>query len=340
MKRHRLILVVPVVVILVLLVRWGFHRSNASSAKAEAQAAISGASTANSESTPAVSLNLQHIIRPPPPEASDAEKWDWWREMSARDKFFDLKMPISFYGLVVDDMKQPIAGARVKFSWTDLSPKGTSQQSTMSDTTGRFFLINAVGRALTVQVEKEGYRAYALQNRFSFDYAMFADVRYHHPDSSRPVVFVLRKNREAEPLIFRENQEAELQPGQSKSFAIGPGGAAIVVERLPNSIEGPRGWAARVVVPNGGLAFAMDEFPFEAPVEGYSASVELSHKSPKSLAWSGDNGAQFFVKTPQGFGRVIVRNTPGMSWVYVTSYFNTRPGSRNLEIDPYNLVTP
>jgi hypothetical protein len=343
MKPRNLVWVIVVLLVALLAVYLWLHRAGASSTGVGSQKASSGTTAKSEKSLPATSappINPQQVVQPPPRGASDAEKWTWWREMSAKDRFFDLKMPISFYGLVVDEQGQPVSGATIKFSWTNLSAKGTSQQSTTSDAAGRFSLTDAVGRTLTVRIEKEGYRIYVLKNRFSFDYAMFADERYHQPDSANPVVFVLRKNREAEPLIFRENQEAELQPGQSKSFAIGPSGAAIVVERLPNTDESPRGWAARVSVPGGGLAFATDEFPFEAPQGGYSPSIEVSNKSPKSPAWSGDNGAQFFVKTPQGYGRVIVRNTPGMAWVYVTSYFNTKPGSRNLEVDPKNLLSP
>lgn len=343
MKPRNLMWTVVVLLVALLAVYLWLHRVGPSLAERGPQKAPAPA-TAKSEKQPSATsvppINPQQVVQPPPQGASEAEKWAWWREMSAKDRFFDLKMPISFYGLVVDEKGQPVSGALVMFSWTNLSAKGTSQQSTISDATGRFSLTDAIGRTLTVRIEKEGYRTYVLKNRFSFDYAMFADERYYRPDSAQPIVFVLRKNREAEPLIFRENQEAELQPGQSKSFAIGPGGAAIIVERLPNTDESPRGWAARVSVPGGGLTFATDEFPFDAPEEGYVPAIELSNKSPRSPAWSGDNGAQFFVKTPQGYGRVVVRNTPGMAWVYVTSYFNTKSGSRNLEVDPQKLVSP
>ncbi len=267
----------------------------------------------------------------PQRKSSDIEKWAWWREMSEKDRFFEYKMPISFYGRVVDDKGSPVSGAKMQCTWTDLSSNGTSKRDLESNANGFFSLEGATGKGLLIAVRKEGYKPYFSKNQFSFEYAMFADPNYHIPDKAHPVIFVLRKNRETEALIAHLNQEAELAPGQKKAFSIGPGDAAVLVERLPNIGNGPGGWAARVSVPGGGLVISTEEFPFEAPESGYSPVVEVTDKTPKPPTWSGDNGAAFFVKTPKGYGRITVRNTPGMSWVYVSSYLNPKPGSRNLE---------
>lgn len=194
------------------------------------------------------------------------------------------------------------------------------------------------GKGLTVQVSKAGYKHYLAKNRFSFEYAMFADPKYLVPERTHPVVFVLRKDREAEPLVVHENQEAELQPGQSKSFALGPSGASVTVERLPDTGQDPRSWSARVSVSGGGVALTTDEFPFEAPESGYVPSLEITNQTQKPPVWSGDNGAALFVKTATGYGRIVVRNTPGMAWIYMSSYFNPKPGSRNLEYDAAKVV--
>jgi len=280
-----------------------------------------------------------NIVQPPPPEASEAEKWAWWHAMSEKDPFFEYKMPISFYGQVVDEVGQPVSGATIKLSWTVLSEAGNMNRTVISDVDGLFALEGAVGKRLLIQVSKKGYQQSLAKNRFSFEYAMFADPKYHEPDRAKPVVFVLRKNREAEPLIVRENQEAELMPGQTKSFSIGPNGAAVIIERLADASSGPDGWSARVSVPGGGVALATDEFPFEAPQEGYTSSLDITSTTEKPPVWQGDNGAVLFLKSAVGYGRITVRNTPGMAWVYVTSYFNPKPGSRNLEYDPAKAWT-
>ena len=43
------------------------------------------------------------------------------------DPQYDWKQPINFYGKVVDENNQPVEGASADFSWTDLSPNGTSK---------------------------------------------------------------------------------------------------------------------------------------------------------------------------------------------------------------------
>lgn len=251
--------------------------------------------------------------------------------MSDKDRFFEYKMPITFYGQVVDETGAPIAGATVRFAWTDLSNEGTSKRESQSDGGGVFSLEGVLGKGLTVYVRKVGYKHYFAKNRFSFEYAMFADPKYHVPDPAHPVMFVLRKDREAEPLVVRENQEAELQPGESKSFALGPDGAAVTVERLPDTDQDSRSWSARVSVLAGGVMLTTDEFPFEAPETGYVPSLEITNQTQKPPVWSGDNGAVLFVKTATGYGRIVIRNTPGMAWVYLSSYFNPKLDSRNLE---------
>jgi hypothetical protein len=67
--------------------------------------------------------------------------------------------------------------------------------------------------------------------------------------------------------------------------------------------------------------------------------MDVTGKTPKPPVWQGDDGSAFFVKTPQGYGRITVRNTVGKAWVYVTSYFNPS-GSRNLEFDPTKAIKP
>ncbi|MCX6937919.1 MAG: carboxypeptidase-like regulatory domain-containing protein [Verrucomicrobia bacterium] len=278
----------------------------------------------------------------PPPRTTDKEELNqWWVKMNKLDKNFEWKMPIEFYGKVVDDKDQPIEKTTIRFQWTDLSREGTSEYNTISDSQGLFRLDGVTGKNLGVQVRKEGYKHYFIGTQFSFEYAAYFEDSFHVPDRNNPVIFRLRKNREAEALIFRNNQEAEIAVGQKRSFSIGSSGAAVVIERLPDIPDyGRRGWAARVSVPGGGLVLSTEEFPFEAPENGYAPFIEVTDKTPKPLVWQSDNGAAFFVKTPQGYGRITVRNTQGAAWVYVTSYLNPNPNSRNLEFDPAKVIKP
>jgi len=279
------------------------------------------------------------MLQQPPHDASETEKWKWWREMSRRDPLFEYKMPIRFYGRVVDEIGEPVAGATVNLTWTDASQEGTSARTLLSDARGFFSIEGVHGKDLVVRVAKPGYQHSYIRNNFSFEYASFSDAKYHEPDAARPVPFIVRKNKEAEPLVVHVNQEMELGPGESKFFPIGPK-TGVQVERLDKATGGPRGWIARISVPGGGLALATEEFPFEAPETGYVPSIDVTEKTKKPAIWQGDNGTGFFVRTSQGYGRITVRNTPGMAWVYVTSYFNPQAGSRNLEFDPSKVIAP
>ncbi|CAM2832428.1 carboxypeptidase-like regulatory domain-containing protein [Rariglobus hedericola] len=280
------------------------------------------------------------LIVPPPRNASPEDLHQWWLKMSKLDQKFEWKMPIEFYGKVIDDEGLPVSAAIVSMHWTDISPNGTSERTMTADTQGNFSLNGVNGKRLIIRIKKDGYRIYDSGNRFSFEYAAYYEPEWHVPNAGNPVIFKMHKNRQADPLVVRENQEAELSSGQKRSFVIGPKGAAVMVERLPNIDTSRKGWAARISVPGGGLVISTVEFPIEAPETDYMETIEVTDKTPKPVVWQGDNGAAFFVKTQQGYGRVTVRNTPGAAWVYVTSYFNPNPASRNLEFDPAKVIKP
>ena len=78
-------------------------------------------------------------------------------ERTQADPTYEWKQPINFYGKVVDQDGMPIEGASVDFSWTDLSPEGTSQHHTVSDSSGLFAMLNQRGKRLSVTARKEGY---------------------------------------------------------------------------------------------------------------------------------------------------------------------------------------
>jgi hypothetical protein len=281
------------------------------------------------------------VPSPPPSGASDAEKGEWQKKAIKIDKYYEYKMPISFYGLIIDDSGVPIPDADIELSWSDTD--GGKSRVLKSDTQGLFSLAGVTGKGLSVIPSKKGYDRYLQKgrNQYGFEYASYSDEKYHIPNASKPVVFILRKKREAEPMIARGKQEAQLEVGQKHTFTVGPRDAVLIVERLLDQ-GGNRlhAWSARVSVPGGGLALSTEEFPVEAPESGYVESIEVTDKTPKPIIWQGDNGAAFFIKTPQGYGRLTVRNSIGQSWVYVTAYFNPNSTSRNLEFDPSKAIKP
>jgi hypothetical protein len=287
--------------------------------------------------------NQRIIVQPPPAGVSAKEKWKWLAEMERKDLYFTYKAPISFYGRVIDDSGNPVSGVSIDLSWTDANEAtGNYTRTVISDGNGLFSIKDVHGAALIVAaLSKQGYKESLVQNTFTFHYGYFSDPYYHSPDSMNPVVFVMRKNREAEPLIEYSEKRAEVGQGQKKRFTIGPNDIDLIFERMTNAPE-KGGWISRVTVPGGGLALTTEEFPFEAPMDGYVDSIIITNGTPKPPNWPGFYGAMLYFKTSQGYGRVMVRYISNMDRMFVTAWFNPNPNSRNLEIDPskVNVIRP
>src|SRR5436190_16975506 len=66
----------------------------------------------------------------------------WWARRE-HDKKADWKVPVRFYGRVVDQNMEPVTGATIHFQWTDLSKQGTAEADTVSDAHGNFSLSGA-----------------------------------------------------------------------------------------------------------------------------------------------------------------------------------------------------
>lgn len=294
----------------------------------------------SSSATTAVRAEIK--VTPPPRTTNKGELHSWWLEMSELDKNFEWKIPIEFYGKVIDDRNLPIEGANINFQWTVLSREGTSEYKTSSDSQGLFTLAEVNGKNLGVQVRKEGYRHYYVGTQFSFEYAAFFEKTFHVPDPNNPVIFRLRKNKEAEPLVKREVR-LPVAIGTPATFALNPSdpnAAKVVIDLQTNAQLREKQWSARISVPAGGLQATLEEFPYEAPESGYEPSVTSEYDTPKPVGVDGGyQGGVFYIKTPKGYGRVEIKMMPGNSYARITSFWNPS-GSRNLEFDPAKVIKP
>lgn len=343
-KRNIIPAAIVLIAILVLVVLERGQKSNqristitSLASNATSQASLLGKAGFSTTSSQVATSPRADTNQVPPSGASEVEKWKWLAEMERKDRYFEYKAPISFYGRVVDDMGAAINGVTVELSWTDASqPTGNSTRTVISDESGYFSITGIHGKALLVMnLTKPGYTKFLTQNVFSFNYGWFHDSYYHTPDPMNPVVFVMRRDRQGEALIVRGRQEAKLEKGtQVRSFPIGAGDVYVSVERLPDQTTNARYWNARVTVPDGGLLLTTDEFPYEAPEAGYATEYVITN----GMSVMGNQGGMFYVKTPKGFGRVMVYYIPNMPWVYVESWFNPNPMSRNLELDRARVI--
>jgi hypothetical protein len=256
------------------------------------------------------------------------------------DPQYDWKQPINFYGRIIDQSNLPVTGASIHFIWNDISLTGTSEANTKSDANGFFSLTDRKGKAMTVAVGKDGY--YGMNQ--SFEFANPAEGGFYVPDRNNPVVFHLRKKGPGADLIMSQN-------GMSTFITIRPAtnGAPIffdffnqkVGENGQLKIEGwkeikdrktaQNNWEFRLTVPDGGLIQENDEFPFEAPEEGYQPVIEW-HFTDGSPDWQGGINEKFYIKfgNPPHYGRITIQTGAFRPAVDLEYIFNP-DGSTYLE---------
>jgi len=266
-------------------------------------------------------------------------QWQEWQRRKQEDPRWEWKVEISFYGRVLDQDNEPVAGARVVVSCTDLSREGTSVRELVTDDRGDFRLSGIRGKHLLVRsIEKRGYEP-AATNRDGFEYAAFFDESYHIPDAKNPVVFRMHRRGATEPLIvvsdkFRIPESGTLAV-DLKSGRVG--GEDVQIEMVDNSDPTGRKWVAKVRAPSGGVQMASDEFSVLAPASGYVPELTIDQDTPQPAGFQSGSlykGGRFFVKTAAGYAVVEFRMVPGNKSLHLTSHLNPDTSSRNLEYDP------
>lgn len=298
------------------------------------------------------SSRVQGVSQMPggPYEAADP-RWAEVHRLDETDKGWEWKMPISFYGKVVDERMQPIEGASIHFQWTDTSSKGTSEIEQRSDPRGLFSLQNVRGKFLEVRVSKKGYYI-SSQNSTGFEYAAFWDRNYYEPNPDDPVVFRLRKESAfREPLIVRQTLYGIKADGTPHYIDLKTGKKVVDQPRGDVEIDFVRGednqmhrydWSIIIKGVNGAeLVESTDEFMFQAPEAGYQTSLEFGQPG-NDPHWEAQMQKKLFVRRRDGtlYARLEVDIMPRYNRdaaVNIQAYINPH-GSRNLEYDPAKRI--
>jgi hypothetical protein len=272
-----------------------------------------------------------------------------WAEVQVKDqidKGWEWKMPINFYGKVVDQDDHPVSSARIKFSWTDLSNNGSSQSETSSDAQGNFTLENQKGRVLLVTVAKPGYYTAKQENQDAFDYAGFWEKTYYQPDSQKPVTFHLRKKGATENLLAGRLETRVPSGGAETPIALSrnqaDSWARLEVKAWTNTDKYPPrqfDWRVILAVPGGEIQPCNDEFPFTAPENNYTPSIDVNMPSAAEN-WKHGIDQQFYIRytNPVRYGRIRFQMDGASQNVSVAYWLNPASGSRNLEFDATKQV--
>lgn len=267
-------------------------------------------------------------------------------EALRRDPRWRWRRPIAFWGIVLDEQGQPVPGARVEMTWTDLSQAGHSSATVNTDGLGRAGLEGREGGVLTVRAGHEGFHTTKEAHRI-LNYAEPWDPQFHRPDPDRPVVLRLRRKGSAEPLVHRENLrfpittetgEVVLDLVGQRQVASG-GDLRIAVQHGPErSVDGRRrfDWDVVIAAVDGGLVAHDEEFPFLAPDSGYVPRIR-SRQVAEDPAWQEAFEGRFFLRSRSGtiHARIRLRVSPlprgAPPTVTVLDYHLNPSGSRNLE---------
>jgi hypothetical protein len=290
----------------------------------------------------------------PTPESNPAA-WIEKRRKQIEDErqkgLNEWRTPISFYGKVMDETGMPVQGVRVDFGCNDLSVSGTSTYQTTTDANGLFSITGIKGKQLSVSLSIGGYYVSKRDKRY-FTYAG-ENVNFV-PDILSPVLFRLRKKAKAEPLIhiqaimggpkgFRVARdgtplEISLTTGQTTSAGQGDIRVQCWTDDQGKSPGEHYDWRCRISVPNGGLLQYTNEFPFEAPLDGYQQFDEINMPASIEKGWQRNAGRSYFVKLGSGnYARMTFKMIAGGDHFCQLESFLNPSGSRNLEADPSRL---
>jgi hypothetical protein len=190
---------------------------------------------------------------------------------------------------------------------------------------------------MTVSIGKDGYYGTSA----SFEYAVPPTFK---PDPNNPVVFHLRKKGVGANLILSQNGMSTflriLPPTNGTPVfldffnqKVGENGQLKIEgwKELKDHKTAQNNWGFRLTVPDGGLIENTDEFPFEAPAEGYQSVWEW-HFTDGAPDWQGGINKKFYIEfgNPPRYGRITVQ-TGAFRPAVDLEYAINPTGSWNLE---------
>ena len=128
LQMRRLVLLAFASAAVAVIVWWFSHRPPV---RPVPQTTTSARGVAPAAPTPAALPSLAAPSYEVPPggayEGLNDPRWQWWNAMKNVDSSSEWKIPINFYGRVVDENGQAVAGATVRFGWPDTSARGSSE---------------------------------------------------------------------------------------------------------------------------------------------------------------------------------------------------------------------
>jgi len=298
------------------------------------------------KSTPTKSVtekheNAQHPIDPMKeagitPDMTQAQREQKYAEWLVKEaaRFVPEQKPFAFYGKVVDENTQAVAGASIHFGLrTTSSADGTLQVDVASATDGSFSLAKGTGSHLHVDVWKTGYYTVGSRNQVEFD-----DTTGGDSSKENPVLFYLKKKGEGTDLVSAVLNAKMPRDGTQMNLDLISGKVGASGQLQMSQIKPPyeswkkaTAWSFRMEIAGGGFVEENEEFPFEAPASGYQSIIAFDFKADQP-DWKTSFKKSYYIVfgTPPRYGRIDIESDIMWDGAHITYSINP-DGSRNLE---------
>ena len=255
--------------------------------------------------------------------------------------------PQDFYGKVVDQYGQPIAGASVNGDLMLIQGADVGERKdvykTQTDANGEFEFSGLHGWELAIAPSKSGYE-------LAPNTAAMQLPAGEKTSPSVRAIFTMWKLKGPEPMIHTEFDSRVPYDGTSAIFNLETGKKAadgnlrITLLRKPLQIQRGRDkydWMVKIEIVGGGIFEENDLYPNWAPDNGYQLFFEAGMNATDVL-WSRELVKNFYIKDNQGrYGRLFVdlftdsmRSDTGIN---IRAWINPS-GSQNLEFDPTKQI--
>lgn len=256
--------------------------------------------------------------------------------------------PLDFYGKVIDQHSDPVAGVKITAAVgriVSLTESGGEKLYTETDFNGKFSFLGIRGSGVGYLLSKDGYS-------FSQRQPASSRPKDYIPDPDNPTIFHMWKLQGAEPMAKARIHAYIPCDGTPTMFDLTTGrrvasGGNLTVRLRRNPVDIVRGkpfdWQLTLEVSGGGLQEIADLYPYEAPAHGYQQSITVSMPVGTKI-WSSDlqKGYYFTTGNGQDYGRINIDLTgdfqPPPTSFDADIYVNTA-ASRNLEFDPFKQVS-
>jgi hypothetical protein len=249
--------------------------------------------------------------------------------------------PILYFGRVVDENDQPIAGAQAAYgaqSMNQLREEVYDTGIVTTDERGIFKISEVRGVNLMVQVSHPDYYPYPT-NSTGFDKRSVPRRGYFSAGEETAEVFRMHHKGNPVPLVHGVDG-VDVPLGETSTVIELRGGeysqkiGQLVIQASgdppPRRNREQFNWNVKITIPGGGFIESTNQFDFVAPMEGYVPMIAFGF-TKATVGWTDTVAKNYFVKLPTGYARLGVYIGAKRPLFFSIDYYFNPDGSRNVE---------